>query len=276
MHKYQKIRLFFWLIVGYLFFLSGCGPASIHSHSGNKKEHFDLYLLIGQSNMAGRAPIKQAEKDTLSNVYLFTGDAWVAAANPLNKYSTVRKVLSMQKLGPGYSFARKLSGCTGRKIGLIVNARGGTAIEWWEKDYTGPHDYNLYEEAVKQAQKAQKYGQLKGILWLQGEADTSRADNYMFLLKEFVKDLRHDLGNDIYFLAGEIGEWQKGNMAINRVIRSIPNEIKNAGYVSSDGLAPLSGKNSSPHFNTRSQIILGKRYADKVLEKVYNLKPCDK
>jgi hypothetical protein len=151
----------------------------------------------------------------------------------------------------------------------------GTAIKWWEKGYTGIHDYNLYEKTVKQTKKAQKYGKLKGILWLQGYKDRNRADNYMLLLKKLVSHLRHDLDGDIYFFAGEIGGWRIGNVAINRIIRSIPNEIKKCGYVSTNGLTPLKSDTTNPHFDTKSQLILGKRFADKVLEKVYNSKSCD-
>ncbi len=35
--------------------------------------NLQIYLLIGQSNMAGRAEIEQQDKDTLENVFLFTG-----------------------------------------------------------------------------------------------------------------------------------------------------------------------------------------------------------
>src|SRR5699024_8576707 len=198
----------------------------------------------------------------------------VPAANPFNKYSTVRKSLSMQKLNPAYSFAQELSKCTGREIGLIVNARGGTAIEWWEKGYEGEHDFDLYRQAVLQAKKAQKYGRLKGILWLQGSRNKNRVDGYMALLKKLVKDLRSDLGDDFYFVGGEIGKWRVSNFEINKVIRSIPNEIENADYISAEGLTPLKGDSTNPHFDTRSQLILGKRYAEKVLERVYHLKSC--
>lgn len=54
----------------------------------------EIYLLIGQSNMAGRAEIEQQDKDTLKNVFLLTGidgNEWEPAANPLNKYSTIRR-----------------------------------------------------------------------------------------------------------------------------------------------------------------------------------------
>lgn len=267
---------FIFLLMTSGFFYSEFGVALAQdSISFGNGTQLDLYLLIGQSNMAGRAPINQAQRVTLKNVYLFTNDSWVHAANPLNKYSTVRKRLSMQKLGPGYSFAKKLSKCTEKKIGLIVNARGGTRIEWWQKGYKGPYDYNLYEQAVEQTKKAQQYGKLKGILWLQGAGDQSRADTYMFYLKKLVQSLRNDLGKKVYFVAGQIGKWRESSAAINRVIRLVPREIDNAGYVSSDGLKPLHGDANNPHFNTKSQVILGKRYADNIWNRIYHISSCD-
>lgn len=262
--------------IGFILLSMGCSTVRTdQSKKTDDKESMDLFLLIGQSNMAGRAEITSTLRDTLKNVYLFTGDSWIPAANPINKYSTVRKRLSMQRLGPGYSFAKKLSKCTGKRIGLIVNARGGTAIKWWEKGYSGDHDYNLYEEAVKQAKKAQKYGNLKGVLWLQGSGDKREPEKYMPLLKKLVKDLRHDLGGDFYFLVGEIGKWRQSSIAINRVLRSTPENIKNSGCVFADGLTPLKGDSTNPHFDTRSQLILGQRYADDILDKIYGLNGCN-
>jgi hypothetical protein len=224
--------------------------------------------------MAGRAIIREMEKDTLQKVYLFNGEKFESAANPLNKYSTVRKKLSMQKLGPGYSFGKEVAELTGRKIGLVVNARGGTKIEWWEKGYDGPNDYNLYENAIKQLKKAEKYGTLKGILWLQGYANKSNTEDYMSLLKKFVNDLRQDIDSDVYFIAGELGKWQSSTSKINGIIDKIPDEINNADYVSSDGLQPLHDDSTNPHFNTKSQLILGQQYAVKVLEHIYHISLC--
>ena len=56
------------------------------------KEGFHLYLLIGQSNMAGRARIPADAKGNIPNVYLLNQEGeWNSAANPLNQYSTIRK-----------------------------------------------------------------------------------------------------------------------------------------------------------------------------------------
>ena len=73
--------------------------------SGNVKENIpsslDLYVCIGQSNMAGRATLTSEVMDTLQNVYLLNDKgSFEPAVNPLNRYSTIRKDMSMQRLGP--------------------------------------------------------------------------------------------------------------------------------------------------------------------------------
>src|SRR5680860_76536 len=106
------------------------------SESNLHAKNLDIYLLIGQSNMAGRAEIEGSDADTLENVFLYTGipgKEWEKAANPLNKYSSVRKKLSMQKLGPGYHFAKTTVKTNSENpIGLVVNAKGGTKISEWK------------------------------------------------------------------------------------------------------------------------------------------------
>lgn len=122
---------------------------------------FDIYLCIGQSNMAGRATLTPAVMDTLVNVYLFNDrNFFEPAVNPLNRYSTIRKEIGMQKLGPAYSFARKVSEKSDCKIGLVVNARGGSSIKSWEK---GASD-NYYGEMLSRIREALKYGRLKAVL----------------------------------------------------------------------------------------------------------------
>lgn len=234
-------------------------------------KNLDIYLMIGQSNMSGRAIITAKEKDTLRDVYLFNGIDFERASTPMNKYSTVRKILSMQALNPSYSFGKELGELSGKKIGLVVNARGDTRIESWEKGYNGPNDFNLYENAVKQLKKAEKYGTLKAIIWHQGEANSKAPEGYIPLLKKLVKDLRKDLGANVYFVAGEIGRWKKGSEKMNTIIDEVPNEIKNTDCVNTKGLTPLRGDINNPHFDTRSQLILGQRYALKILDKIYHI-----
>ena len=97
---------------------------SLFAFAGNVKEDvpstFDLYVCIGQSNMAGRATLTPEVMDTLQNVYLLNDKGnFEPAVNPLNRYSTVRKDLSMQRLGPAYGFAKEMARQTKRPVGLV-------------------------------------------------------------------------------------------------------------------------------------------------------------
>ncbi|WP_319501494.1 sialate O-acetylesterase [uncultured Draconibacterium sp.] len=223
----------------------------------------DIYLLIGQSNMAGRAPIEKQDKDTLSNVFLFTGEGgheWIKAANPLNKYSTVRKSLSKQKLGPGYTFAREMAKASnGKQIGLVVNARGGTSISEWSPGGI------LYNEAVKRAKMAMKFGEMKGIVWHQGESDASKADSYPAKIKQLIQSLRTELGNpDLPFVAGQLSEDKTERHAFNVMILTLPTLVPNTGVVTTERTKTM----DSTHFNAESQGLLGERYTREMLKLV--------
>lgn len=249
-------------------------------------ENMDLFLCIGQSNMAGRGILDESKGDyePMDNVYLLDSEGnMVVATNPMNQYSTVKKndptpttsdttkieSLPLQRLSPSYSFAKKVAAETGRAIGLVVNAKGGTSIESWV-----PGHY-LYDAAVERAKEAMKYGTFKGIIWHQGEADSStdKVKNYPDNLKKMVDALREELGNpDLYFVAGEVAQWNRTADNFNNMIHGISDFLENADWVSSEGLTPLIDE-SDPHFNRWSQLVLGERYADKVLEHVYGATP---
>lgn len=245
--------------------------ANANTPGGFAKSDFDIYLLIGQSNMAGRGDIGALDEVVLDSTYLYNATGWEKASVPLNKYSTVFKRLDLQKMNPGYTFARKLNEYTGKGVGLVVNARGGTSINEWMKGYDGATDLNLYEEAVARLKEAMKDGNFKGILWHQGESDQGSTKNYMDKLKQLVADLRNELGQNTYFVAGELGKWRDSSEDFNAVIQNISNDINQADYVSAEGLMPINQDFGDPHFDGFSQRVLGGLYADRILENVYNL-----
>ncbi|MDD4968669.1 MAG: sialate O-acetylesterase [Paludibacter sp.] len=227
----------------------------------------DLFLLIGQSNMAGRGTLSTEYLDTLTNVYLMTpNNSMEPAINPLNKYSNIRKALKMQQIGPGYEFSKKITAKTGIEIGLIVNARGGSSIKSWEK---GNKD-QYYEKTLGRMKAALKWGTLKAILWHQGESDSGQPDTYLAKLSTMVQNFRTDLGYPkVYFVAGELAYWRKESKAFNTMIRTISSQIPYSDWVSAEDLTPLINI-SDPHFNAQSQLLLGERYAEKVLHSCYS------
>lgn len=250
------------ILLPVLFFIFFSCQAQIEETESVEKPDsgFDIYLCIGQSNMAGRGEIEMQDNDTLVNVFLFKGETsqvWEKAANPLNKYSTVRKDLSMQKLGPGYTFAKKIAEQDrSKKIGLVVNARGGTALSEWMPDS------RLYIEAVKCAKKAMQYGTLKGVLWHQGESDVSKSDTYLDNLSIIITSLRRDLGNTaLPFVAGQLAPENAQRIEFNTIILQLPFRIPMTSVVTTEDLTTFDGT----HFNSSSQRILGERYAIEIL-----------
>lgn len=226
------------------------------------KERLHLYLLIGQSNMAGRGAMDAAAKQAHPRVLKFTKEAtWAPATDPLHFDKPIAGV------GLGSSFARAMAEANpDATIGLIPCAVGGTPLSRWVKGG------DLYAQALERAKLALKDGTLKGILWHQGEADSGSqqlAASYGARLAQMVKDLRADLGaGDVPFVAGKLGEflkredkdgkpsfWPKVNEQIGAVAQTIPRSaaVESAG---------LQHKGDVVHFDTPSLRELGQRYAE--------------
>lgn len=233
------------------------------SCSGQKE--YDVYLLLGQSNMAGRGTM--LPEDTLNvieGVWLLDADGCPEPAKaPLNKWSTIRKDLKMQQIGPGNSFSENVAKATGRKVLLAVNARGGSALEEW---MPGNEEYGYFDAAVSRARQAMKYGDIKAVLWHQGESNSGRAETYLDSLAVFVSALRKALGDDtLPFIAGEVGSWTYNADAFNAELSRMAEVIPYSGCVTSEGCSMLKDE-TDPHFSRDGQILLGERYAEKVLE----------
>ncbi len=211
-----------------------------------------IYILIGQSNMAGRAPLLPEDTAPLPGVLLLNDQGqWEPAANPLNRFASDRKALSMQRLGPGDGFARRMhEALPDMTIGLVVNARGGTSIEEWARGKT------LYQNTLKRVQPLPKE-KLAGVVWHQGEANANDAD-YLDKLVALINHLRQDLGRqDLPFVAGQVA----GKPRVNELIAQLPGKLPHTAWVSAEGLTVFDGV----HFDRDSQKRIGRRYADAVL-----------
>jgi hypothetical protein len=223
-------------------------------------DDLDIYLLIGQSNMAGRAPLSDELREPIGRVFLFTGEPgneWIPARNPLNLYSTIRKQESMQQLGPGHAFARRMTERqTDRRMGLVVNARGGTAIREWLPGT------EYFSEAVARVRQAAAHGRVRGILWHQGEGDVSRVDAYLEDLAVLIRALRDALNDpDLPFVAGQLSEDNPRRIPFNAMLVALPARVPRTGVALSNGTSTFDGT----HFDARSQVLLGERYADEML-----------
>lgn len=251
-----------------------CTQSQAQKVNMDPKASYDLYLLMGQSNMAGRGKIEAQDTIVDPDVFMLNkAEYWVPAKSPLH----------FDKLfagtGLGLTFGTVMAKKNKRKIGLIPCAVGGTAISLWMPGaYDKVTKTHPYDDAVRRVKVALKNGQLKGILWHQGEGDASKdkVSSYEQRFDSLMLNLQNDLPVDlssIPVVAGELGrffcERNSGGKDINQVLRHMAGTHKNRALVSSKGLVH---KGDSVHFDAASQRELGKRYAKKVIKLTKKLK----
>jgi len=267
MRKLIPILLFFG-------FYAVFSPVQAQNDKIDPNEKYDLYLLIGQSNMAGRGNIEA--QDTITDPYVFMlnkAENWVPAKSPLHFDKPFAGT------GLGLTFGKLMGKKSKRKIGLIPCAVGGTSISMWMPGaYDKVTNTHPYDDAIRRTKIALQHGQLKGILWHQGEGDATKekAARYEQRFDSLMLNLQNDLSVDISSIpvvVGELGQFyckrNSGGNEINQVLKHIAETHKNSALVSSKGLLH---KGDSVHFDAASQRELGKRYAEKVIKLTKKLK----
>jgi hypothetical protein len=215
-------------------------------------DNLRLFLLIGQSNMAGRGKVEAQDKIPHPRVFVLTKElSWIPAIDPLHFDKPGAGV------GLGSSFARTLADADPHAvIGLIPAAVGGTSLSQWRPGG------ELYTAAVRRTREALKHGALAGILWHQGEGDSSpaAAETYPDRFARMIARLRADLdAPDVPVIVGETGRFRDDCRAINEALSTIPKTVPGCAFASAEGLADRGDK---VHFDAGSLRIFGRRYAD--------------
>ncbi|UAY51141.1 sialate O-acetylesterase [Ferruginibacter albus] len=233
-----------------------------------KKENLWVFIMAGQSNMAGRGFVEP--QDTLPDNRIFTinknGDL-IIAKEPLHFYEP-----SQTGLDCGLSFGKELKKHISDSISilLIPTAVGRSSITQWINDSTF-RNVTLLSNFKQKVKIAQNYGLIKGILWDQGETDAeslSDIDLYKDRLKTLFIKFRNEIGNNSTpVLIGQLGSfstnitnYQKLNEQIDKYVSS----DSNASIITTKDLIDRGDK---IHFNSSSQRILGQRFADKFMDK---------
>lgn len=257
--KYPTFFIF--LLINVLTSFAQTTPTDRPADPPTDRSKFYLFLLAGQSNMAGRGDV--AEQSDVPNpriLALNRNDEWVIAKDPLHWDKP-----SVAGVGPGISFANEMLKDLPDDvvIGLIPAACGGSPIRVWQKgEYWSQTDSYPYDDAVKRITVALRSGILKGILWHQGSSDSKIVAQYPFLLQQLADALRTEFNSpNIPFISGEIGRFRANREGINYAFHNAKYIIPVYDAVSSEGLTHIG---DSAHFNTMSQHILGKRYAEKM------------
>lgn len=235
------------------------------------KERFQLFLLVGQSNMAGRGIVTPADKVPHPHVLMLNqAGEWVPAVDPLHfdKPAAVG-------VGLGRTFALALAEAyPGDTIGLIPCAVGGSPIDSWQPGvFYPPTKSHPWDDAMRRAKRALTAGTLKGILWHQGETDATAelAPTYDRKLSDLITRIRGELqAPEVPFIAGQLGKfadkpWTTFTAQIDQAHRDLPQRVAHTAFVSSEG---LKHKGDQVHFDADSYRELGRRYAEVYLKLV--------
>ncbi len=248
-----------------LFIISCIISITSHAGAGDAPDNMQIFLLIGQSNMAGRGPVEPIDQVTNPRIFMLTKDKqWVPSKDPVHFDKPVAGV------GLCSEFARQLVAANPNiKVGLIPCAVGGTSLEQWKPNG------NLYDNAIARTREAMKHGTLAGILWHQGESD-SKSENVAAYGERFaamIEQLRKDLqAEKVPVIMGELGQFKPTFKEFNAALPAVSRRVPLCALVTSED---LKDKGDKTHFDSASQRIFGKRYAEAFL-KLKAQTPADK
>ncbi len=253
------------IILCFYFCIFFCAGTDNESVKLPEKENFHLFLLAGQSNMAGRGIVEEEDEVPHKRVFsLNQHDKWVPAVDPIHFDKP-----KIAGVGLGRTFGIILADKNPQiTIGLIPCAAGGSPISVWEPgQYWEQTKSYPFDDAIRRTETAMKYGVLKGILWHQGESDSKPgpAEVYEKKLHALINRFRTDLNEPkVPFIVGQMGRhleksWDNSKELVNLAHETLPQKIKNTGFVLSKGFTFNEDK---VHFDSKSLREFGRRYAE--------------
>ncbi len=231
------------------------------------KQNVWIFLLAGQSNMAGRGIVEP--RDTVPDKRILSinkkGEL-IIAKEPLHWYEP-----TLTGLDCGYSFGKTIIKNVPAEVSVLIipAAIGGSSISQWIGDSLY-RDVKLYSNFLSKVEIAKQFGEIKGILWHQGESDANEKDipYYQERLRVLFAKFRSAAGNNnLPVLMGELGSFSKNKQQfslINNAIHDYSSGDKNTAVIST---SDLKDKGDSLHFNSKSQRTMGERFARAYLEK---------
>jgi hypothetical protein len=211
------------------------------------------FLLMGQSNMAGRGYLDEAQEIDKSRIYTLRNGRWLKMFRPINPDRRFSGVSLAESFAEAYSKKHNVD------VGLICCADGGTKLEQWM-----PGEL-LFDNAVNNAKLAARTSEIVGVLWHQGESDCSDElyPTYQVRFETMMQALRKELHlNNAPFIVGGLGDYLalypvKNYDQINHALQNIAASNEFVGFASAEG---LTSNPDNLHFNSQSLYTFGLRY----------------
>jgi hypothetical protein len=240
------------------------------------EEPYWCFILSGQSNMAGRAPLSEAPeelKTVPSNVELYVNGA-------------KREFSQLSEFGPEVAFAHSLAeSFPDRKILLIKYAVGGTSLlAWapeWDKERAGITGnasagalYNRLFQYIERSTQ-DKTVIYKGVLWMQGERDAKYPaaaveyyDNFVTLIQSFRDDLDSPKLPFLYGLVNPPASSYPGLSDVRKAQFDTEKKVTFTKLINTDSLSKLS---DNLHYDVAGQLELGRLFAESYVSLVQSV-----
>ena len=183
------------------------------SYAGDASTGYDIFLLAGQSNMAGRGYLSLADSEPISpwnadiKMWDHAQGKMVQAKDPIGHQAP----LAVGRMGLGMSFAnahmarlRGAGGFPNRKILLVGAAWGGTGFQvnhthnWTPTGDLAGGAIKRANAAIAAALAVEPSSRFQGILWHQGEndivaGDITRSPTYESKLAQLISNFRSNI-----------------------------------------------------------------------------------
>ncbi|WP_118976806.1 sialate O-acetylesterase [Taibaiella koreensis] len=216
------------------------------------------FLMIGQSNMAGRGYLKEVPLIFDEKIKMLRNGRWQILSEPVN----YDRPVAGASLAVSFAAAWRMDHGQ-EEAGLIPCAEGGASLDDWTVGSA------LFTHAILQARLAQRSSKLTALLWHQGESDCfpDRAAVYSEKLGVIVDALRRELdapdmplivgGLGDYLTSGIYGQYFSAYAQVNEALRHFALTQPHCYYVSATG---LSSNPDGVHLNAVSLRRFGIRY----------------
>ncbi len=231
-----------------------------------------LYLVAGQSNMAGYGRDMAYDPPELGVHSFGNNGKWHIASHPLNSFIDTIYPENYEwgnATSPALAFARTMKRGLGLPIGLVQASLGGSPLRDWSPDEGG----HLYRAMLR---RIPKVGPVGGIVWHQGCSDANSKDGptYLARFKAAVEGWRRELG-DIPVITAQINRWIGAPLDgdfdiyaahVREAQRQAAREIPKVSVASTLDM-PLSDE---IHNSSGANVIIGERMALAALKSIYS------
>ncbi len=234
------------------------------------------FLLIGQSNAAGRGFPSEVEPIVNDKIKVLRNGRWWKAYTPYNPDRVTAGVNLMESFCDLYSKEHP-----DVEVGVIPCADGGTSLDQWREGGV------LFDHACYMTRLAQRSSTVVGIIWHQGESDSydETYPVYEEKLTKIMNALRTTLGlEDVPIIVGGLGDYlanyvcpyiSKKYVFVNEALKSFTKNVPLSAFVSAEGLC---ANPDNLHFSAKSLREFGERYYAEFLkiekkDRVFENKP---